>query len=277
MQTKLMIDKGDESVLSTKPRINKNTYDENVLSSKPQLNKNMHDKKVLSKRTLVCLIIIMVFIPLTMWIGIKYLNDRKYYYISMLIIIYTLVPFFMVFENRQPQARELIVIACLSSISVLGRAIFFMLPAFKPMIAITIISGVTFGAESGFLVGATSVFVSNFFFGQGPWTPWQMFSLGIIGFIAGIIQKKGLLKKEKFHLCTFGFIITYLIYGAIMNFASLAMVTNKITKTSLFAVYLSGIPYDTVHALATVFFLYVLSDTMIQKLDRIRLKYGMIR
>lgn len=261
--------------MQTKLKVNKDS--KSVLSAKPQLNKNMYDKKALSKRTLVCLIIIMVFIPLTMWIGIKYLNDRKYYYISMLIIIYTLVPFFMVFENREPQARELIVIACLSSISVLGRAIFFMLPAFKPMIAITIISGVTFGAESGFLVGATSVFVSNFFFGQGPWTPWQMFSLGIIGFIAGILQKKGLLKKEKIHLCTFGFIITYLVYGAIMNFASLAMVTNKITKASLFAVYLSGIPYDTVHAIATVFFLYVLSDNMIQKLDRIRLKYGMIR
>lgn len=263
--------------MQTKPKVNENIYNEIILSSKPQMNKDMYDKKTLSVRTIVCLAIIMFLIPLTMWIGIKYLNDRKYYYISMLIIVYTLVPFFMVFENRQPQARELIVIACLSAISVLGRTVFFMLPAFKPMIAITIISGVTFGAESGFLVGAVSVFASNFFFGQGPWTPWQMFSLGIIGFISGILQRKGFLKKRKLPLCIFGFLITYIIYGGIMNFASLAMISNRITKLSLISVYLSGIPYDTVHAIATVFFLYVLSDTMIQKLDRIRLKYGMIR
>ncbi|QSX07354.1 ECF transporter S component [Sedimentibacter sp. zth1] len=237
----------------------------------------MYDKKTLDKRTIVCLIIISILIPLTMWIGITYLDDRKYYYISLLIIVYILVPFFMVFENRQPQARELIVIACLSSISVLGRSIFFMLPAFKPMIAITIISGVTFDAESGFLVGATSAFTSNFFFGQGPWTPWQMFSLGIIGFIAGVLQRKGILKKNKISLCIFGFIITYLVYGFLMNFASLVMVSNRITKASLISVYISGVPYDTVHAVATVFFLYVLSNPMIRKLDRIRLKYGMIR
>lgn len=233
--------------------------------------------KSLNRRTIVSLFIILIFIPLTMWFGIKFLNDRKYYYISLLMIIYIMFPFFMTFENREPQAREVIVIAVLSATAVIGRSVFFMIPAFKPMIAIVIISGVTFGAESGFLVGASSAFVSNFIFGQGPWTPWQMFSLGLIGFIAGILEKGGMLKKNKWNLCVFGCLITYLIYGGIMNFASVSMYSNKITREMLIAAYLSGIPYDTVHATATVFFMYFLSDTMIEKLDRIRKKYGMLR
>ncbi|MDD4088690.1 MAG: ECF transporter S component [Tissierellia bacterium] len=230
-----------------------------------------------NKRTIVSMLIILILIPLTMWFGIKALNDRKYYYISLLMIIYIMVPFFMTFENREPQARELIIIAVLSATAVIGRSIFFMVPAFKPTIAVIIIAGVTFGAESGFLVGASSAFVSNFIFGQGPWTPWQMFSLGLIGFIAGILKHRGLLKKKKFNLCIFGFIITYLIYGGIMNFASVSMYASKINKEMLIAAYLAGIPFDSVHASSTVFFLYFMSDTMIEKLDRIRLKYGLLR
>src|SRR5690606_9923266 len=118
---------------------------------------------------------------LTIAAGIYLLNDRKYYVISLLIITYSMLPFAMVFEKRKPQARELIVIAVLCAIAVAGRAAFFMVPQFKPVVAIVIIAGITLGAESGFLVGVMTGFVSNFFFGQGPWTPWQMFCFGVIG------------------------------------------------------------------------------------------------
>lgn len=231
----------------------------------------------ISKRTIVSALIIMIAVPVTIWFGIVYLNDRKYYYVSLLIIIYSMVPFFMVFENREPQAREIIIISVLAALGVIGRSMFFMLPAFKPMVAIVIISGVTMGAESGFLVGAMTAFASNFIFGQGPWTPWQMFSLGLIGFISGILQRKGLLKKNKWSLCIYGLIVTYLIYGGIMNFASIMMHTNTVTKQILITTYIAGISYDSIHASATVFFMYFISDSMIEKLDRIRLKYGLIR
>ena len=108
-----------------------------------------------------------------------------------------MIPFFMVFESRKPKARELIIISVLCAIAVSGRTAFFMTPQFKPVVAIVIISGVCFGGEAGFLVGAMTGFVSNFFFGQGPWTPWQMFCFGIIGFLAGILYKKGILKNNK--------------------------------------------------------------------------------
>lgn len=230
----------------------------------------------INKRTLIASFLILIVIPITISIGVFYFNDRKYYFISSLIVIYTMIPFFMVFEEQKPKARELILIAALSAIAVAGRGAFYMLPQFKPVIAIVIISGVCFGGESGFLVGALSGFVSNFFFGQGPWTPWQMFCFGIVGFLAGILFETGFLKKNKIQLCIFGGLATFFIYGGIINIAALLMFSSKITFKALIATYISGIPFDLVHAIATVFFLFIISKPMIEKLDRIKIKYGLI-
>ena len=132
------------------------------------------------KRLILSSVLILFAIPLTIAFGVVFLHDRKYYFISVAILIDTMLPFIMVFEHRKPKVREIILICSLSAIAVIGRMAFFMLPQFKPVVAIVIISAICLGPESGFLVGALSGFVSNFFFGQGPWTPWQMFSFGII-------------------------------------------------------------------------------------------------
>lgn len=232
--------------------------------------------KLIRFRRILAAILILLVIPFTILYGIYFLNDRKYYFISMLIITYTLIPFLLVFEKRAPQARELIVIAVLSAIAVAGRAAFFMLPQFKPVVAIVIIAGVSLGAEAGFLVGALTGFVSNFFFGQGPWTPWQMFCFGIIGYLAGILYEKGKLKKTKLSLCIYGGLATYFIYGGIINIGSLFLFTAEFSFKALLTLYISAIPFDLVHAIATVFFLYLLSQTMLEKLDRIKVKYGLI-
>lgn len=240
------------------------------------MSKHHIEERGLSRRTLLSTLLILIVIPATILFGVFFLNDRKYYFISLLIIIYTIIPFAMIFESRKPQARELIVIAVLSAIAVAGRGAFFMLPQFKPVVAIVIISGVCFGGESGFLVGAVTGFVSNFFFGQGPWTPWQMFAFGIIGFLAGILFQKGFLKKTRLSLCIYGGISTFFIYGIIMDTASLLMFTAKLSWKALLATYIAGISFNLVHAIATVFFLFVISQPMIEKLDRIKIKYGMI-
>ena len=233
-------------------------------------------ERKLSKRTLVASILILFVIPITILYGVFGLNDRKYYYISIAILIYTMLPFIMVFEKRKPQAREILIISVLSAIAVAGRGAFFMIPQFKPVVAIVIISGVCFGAESGFLVGAMTGFVSNFFFGQGPWTPWQMFCFGIIGFLAGILYKKGILKNNKLSLCVFAGLSTFFIYGGIINIWSLFMFTSNITIEAVIAIYTSAIPFDLIHSIASVVFIYVLSDFMIEKLERIKIKYGLI-
>ena len=233
-------------------------------------------KGKLSKRTIASMFLILILIPVTIWIGITLFDDRKYFVISLAIAVYCMLPFFLIFEGRKPQARELLTIAVLVAIAVAGRAAFFMVPSFKPVVAVTIISAVCFGAESGFLVGAISMLSSNMLFGQGPWTPWQMFAAGIIGFLAGILFQKGWLKARKISLCIYGFLATVFIYGGIMNPASLVMTSYAITKRNLLAIYMSGLPVDLVHASATVIFLWIASKPMIEKLERIKVKYGMI-
>ena len=233
-------------------------------------------KGKLSKRTIASMFLILILIPVTIWIGITLFDDRKYFVISLAITVYCMLPFFLIFEGRKPQARELLTIAVLVAIAVAGRAAFFMVPSFKPVVAVTIISAVCFGAESGFLVGALSMLSSNMLFGQGPWTPWQMFAAGIIGFLAGILFQKGWLKARKISLCIYGFLATVFIYGGIMNPASLVMTSYAITKRNLLAIYMSGLPVDLVHASATVIFLWIASKPMIEKLERIKVKYGMM-
>ena len=156
---------------------------------------------------------------------------------------------------------------------------FFMVPQFKPVTAVVIITGIGLGAEAGFLTGAVAGFVSNFFFGQGPWTPWQMFAFGIIGFLAGLIFRKKRNKKGKAQtvkICIFGGIATFLIYGVIMDIASVLNISKDVTWELLAASMISGIPFNMIHGISTVIFLAVLAQPFEKKLERIKKKYGIL-
>jgi|GEM_PF-5057887 len=149
-------------------------------------------------------------------------------------------------------------------------------PQFKPVIALVIIAGVSFGGEAGFLVGAMSMLVSNVFFGQGPWTPWQMVAAGIIGFLAGILFRKGILGRTQLSLCIFDGLATLAIYGVIMDSSFVFMFAHIPTRAMFTAAFLQGIPFNIIHGVATVFFLAVISQPMLEKLDRIKVKYGLV-
>jgi energy-coupling factor transport system substrate-specific component len=240
------------------------------------MQSELNEKSGLRKRTLAAAFMILIMIPATIFFGMYFLDDRKYYVVSLVIICLTMVPFFMVFEDRKPQARELILIAVLIAIAVAGRAAFFMLPQFKPVVAIVIISGVCLGGEVGFLVGAMTGFISNFFFGQGPWTPWQMFCFGIIGFLAGVLFQKGLLKKNRLQLCIFGGLAAFFIYGGIIDIWTILMFTPDPAWETAALVYGTGFWFNLIHAVATVIFLFFLANPMIEKLERIKIKYGLV-
>ena len=177
------------------------------------------------KRTIVSSFIIFGLIPLTIFIGVKFLDQSKYMIVSLLILIYTMVPFFMVFERRRPKAREIVLIAMMSALTVVAQLFFHVTIPVQIGTALVIISGAALGPEAGFLIGAISRFVCNFYMGQGPWTPWQMFCWGILGFLAGMAFNKVDLDKLKSRdfkmimgpvICVlFGIaaaFITYLIY-----------------------------------------------------------------
>ena len=246
------------------------------ISRKAPVREQRLMKGKLSKRTKIALALSLLAIPLTIAAGLRMDGGRRYMVISLLIILETMLPFFLIFEGRKPQARELVILSVLSALAIGGRAVFFAVPGFKPVAAMVILTGVAFGGEAGFMVGAMTMFCSNVLFGQGPWTPWQMLAMGLMGLLAGVLFRKGLLHRDRFSLSVFGALATFVIYGGIMNPASVLMYQPNPNWQMIMTAYLTGVPADAVHALATVLFLWFLSEPMLEKLDRVKVKYGLM-
>lgn len=234
------------------------------------------ERRRLPKRTVAAAVMILLLIPVTLFVGLFYLDNKKYYFISLLILLECMAPFFLLFEGRKPQARELVVIAVLCAVAVAGRAALFMLPQCKPVMALTILAGVAFGGEAGFLVGAMTMLLSNLLFAQGPWTPYQMFAMGIIGFLAGLLFRRGLLRRSRFSLAVFGALAAIVVYGGIMNPVSALLWSQALNGAVLLTYYLSGFPMDLIQAIATFLFLWFAAEPMLEKLERIKVKYGLM-
>ena len=247
------------------------------ISRKPSAHEQKLMAGKLSPRTKATIALSLLLIPLTIWAGLRFGGGRRSMLISLAIIFETMLPFFLIFEGRKPQARELVILSALSALAIGGRAVFFALPGFKPVAAMVILTGVAFGAEAGFMVGAMTMFCSNVLFGQGPWTPWQMFAIGVIGLASGIFFRKGLLHRDRFSLSVFGGLVTFLIYGGIMDPASVLMYQPDPNWQMILTAYITGVPANAVHALSTVLFLWFLAEPMLEKLDRVKMKYGLIQ
>ena len=238
-------------------------------------------KRGVDKRFLTAAIMILIAIPFTIFTGVYYFDDRKFLFISLVVLLECIAPFFILYEGRNPGARELVMISVLCAISVAGRMAFYMFPQFKPVMALVIISGVSLGAETGFLVGAITMLVSNIVFEQGPWTPWQMFAMGMVGFLAGIIfhRRKKVFNYEsivgKIILSIYGFIAAVIIYGGIMNPAAAIMAHAKLNKATLLSYYATGFPMDAIQGVATVLFILLLAQPVMDKIERVKHKYGL--
>lgn len=229
--------------------------------------------------TLLSCLFLLVSVPLILWTGIRYFDDRRYYFISLCILGCALASSAIDFEGRRPRARELVLIAVMTGTAVLSRSALYMVPQFKPMTAMVIIAGISMGSRYGFATGALAAFISNFFFGQGPWTPWQMFAYGIIGFSAGLLPetlKKCGSKAAVLLLSLFGFLATLVFYGGIMNPASILMTQAEASFGVLLASYLPGLPFDLMHGVSTAVFLLLLAKPIRKKVERIQQKYGLL-
>ncbi|MFA7636786.1 MAG: ECF transporter S component, partial [Monoglobales bacterium] len=228
-------------------------------------------------KTLGLAAVVLILIPFTILFGNIYFGERRYFFIGLMIILEIIVPFIFSFENNRPKAREIVLLSVLCALAVASREAFFMLSHFKPIIAIVIISGICFGGETGFLVGAMSAFVSNFFFGQGPWTVWQMFATGTVGFTAGIVFRFGILPKSRGAIFLFGGITTLIIYGGIMDPASVLMWQANPTWQIILDAYLAGLAFNITLAASTMFFLWLFAIPMIEKLERVKTKYNIMK
>ncbi len=229
----------------------------------------------MKKSTWMTLMVILLALPGTLWLG-TVLPGRWYYLTSTLVIAETMVPFFLRFEGRKPQARELVILAVMCALATVSRVAFAFLPGFKPITGIVMITGIAFGAEAGFLTGAMSAFASNFFYSQGPWTAWQMMAYGIGGWLAGLIWSKRRERGKPAVLAVYGFFAIVLVVGPLLDCSTVFTALSMITPEAVGLVFLQGLPLNVTHGLGCAATMLLFSRPLLEKLDRLKRKYGML-
>ena len=219
----------------------------------------------MKKSTFSTLLTVIVLIPLTV-----VFSTEHYYLTGTLVILEAMLPFFFRFEASKPQARRLILIALMAAMAAISRTVFAFVPHFKPITAIIMISGFVLGPQAGFLTGAMAAFASNFAFGQGLWTPWQMFAFGFGGFLAGVFHG---VKKNAWASAVFGFLAILLFVGPILDCSSLFLFSRKLTAAYVTAIFSAGLIPNTIHAASCALTLLLLSKPLTAKLHRLQTKY----
>ncbi len=140
------------------------------------------------------------------------------------------------------------------------------------MTAFVVIAALYFGPEAGFIVGALSAVISNFYFGQGPWTPFQMATWGFLGLIAGIFSAP--LKKNRILLLLYG-AVSGVLYSCFMDLWTVLWADGTILLSRYFAALISGLPFTVLYAVSNVAFLFFLAKPIGKILERIQTKYGL--
>ena len=193
--------------------------------------------------------------------------------LTLAVAVAALCVFFASYEASRPALRQIMPTAVLGALAAAGRMLFAPFPDFKPVSAICIVAGAVFGRRSGFMVGAIAALVSNFFFGQGPWTPWQMYAWGLVGYLGGVLADCGAFERKPV-LYAYGF-GSGLLYGFLLNTWHIVGFVHPITWQSALLTYGAGLPFDCIHGAATGAFLLAIYLPWRKKLDRIKIKYGL--
>ena len=123
------------------------------------------------------------------------------------------------------------------------------------------------------MVGAVAALVSNFFFGQGSWTPWQMYAWGLVGYLGGVLSDHGALGRA-WALYAWGF-VSALMYGAILNGYYVLGFVRPLTWPAVAVAYAAGAPLDIVHGIATAGFLAAIWLPWGRAIRRVVAKYDL--
>ena len=214
--------------------------------------------------------IVCIVIPCLILLGV-FLGEQTYAFISMCVMILSCLPFFIRFEQRASDTKLLVTVAVTASLTVLGRIIFAAIPGVKPITALVIIAAIYFGSETGFMIGSVSAVISNFYFGQGAWTPFQMFTWGFIGFTAGLLSQT--LKKSRILLSVYG-IVSGIAFSLIMDVWTVLWADGAFNAERYIAAIVSSTPVMVIYAVSNVVFLLILLKPIGRILERLKTKYG---
>lgn len=213
------------------------------------------------------LVIPFVLIPAVAICGSVLFSEQKHIFVSLVVAFFSLVLFITGFERKMTGTRRMVLVAVMTAISVLGRFI----PFFKPITALTVITAMYLGGEAGFLVGSLSALLSNFYFGQGPWTAFQMLAWGLIGYIAGLIAEP--LKRNRALLLTYG-VLSGIAFSLIMDVWTVLWYSAGFDMELYLASVTAAIPHTILYAVSNFIFLFFLAKPFGDKLERIKVKYG---
>lgn len=208
-----------------------------------------------------------VLIPLVVLCGIILFDEKRYLLVSLVTAALSVLLFISGFEKKETGVRRLVIISVMTALSVVGRFI----PFFKPITAITVMTAIWLGGESGFLVGAFSALLSNFYFGQGPWTPFQMMAWGLIGLFAGLIAKP--LRTHREWLLMYG-VLSGIQYSLIMDIWTVLSYDGFFSWKMYGAAVLTAMPHTCLYAVSNFIFLFFMAKPFGDKLSRIQIKYG---
>ncbi|MBR4146014.1 MAG: ECF transporter S component [Lachnospiraceae bacterium] len=209
----------------------------------------------------------LVFIPAVAICGSVLFSEQKHIFVSLVVAFFSLVLFITGFERKVTGTRRMVLVAVMTAVSVLGRFI----PFFKPITALTVITAMYLGGEAGFLVGAFSALLSNFYFGQGPWTAFQMLAWGLIGYVAGLMAES--LKRNRALLLTYG-VLSGIAFSLIMDVWTVLWYSAGFDMELYLASITAAIPHTILYAVSNFIFLFFLAKPFGDKLERIKVKYG---
>lgn len=223
------------------------------------------------KKRIISFIILCVLVPAAVVAGALLFDERRYAWVILCVTLLSCLPMFISFERNSADAKRLVMIAVMTALSVAGRFLFAALPGFKPVTAMVVITAMYFGSEAGFMIGALSAVISNFYFGQGPWTPFQMFSWGIIGLLAGLFARR--LRQSRIWLSAFG-VLAGVLYSLLMDIWTVFWADGYFNLTRYIAAVGSAAWFTAVYAVSNVIFLMLFAKPIGKILDRISVKYG---
>lgn len=226
------------------------------------------------KLTVFSALILLVLIPVSIFLCMKYIDKNSYYLSAVIIIVLSMLPFFVAFEKRKIKTSEIVIIAMMVTLCVASRAVMAFIPQVKPTCALVIVTAIAFGPNVGFITGSLSMFMSNFLFGQGMFTPFQMLGMGLTGFFCGLIFYAKRHNTNRIAVSIAGGLICFAVYGFIVDSCSVFMMLTEFSLKSVVGIYASGALFNLIHALTTAILLFFINKPMADKFNRLRIKYG---
>lgn len=224
-------------------------------------------------------VVLLAAVPLTMGLALV-AGFAQTALLMLLVVTVVLALFFAGYEAGRPALRQIMPTLVLSALAAAGRILFAAVPDFKPVSAIAIIAGATLGRRNGFMVGALAALASNFFFGQGMWSPWQMYAWGMVGYLGGVLASAGVFdnratgKPRMVALVTCG-LASGALYGVIINAYGVLGFVRPFTWPGALAYVAASLPFDVIHGVATAVFLAVLYGPWTRRINRVVRKYGL--